>query len=76
VTVSWFGPQNQAVFGLSVAPQNRRREDGTRHVLRSGGLLRLEVSCAMVSQSGFKTSEGATTGGACGTIAEDASGSS
>jgi hypothetical protein len=22
VTVSWFGPQNQADFGLSVAPQN------------------------------------------------------
>jgi hypothetical protein len=22
-TVSWFGPQNQAGFGLSVAPQNR-----------------------------------------------------
>jgi hypothetical protein len=21
-TVSWFGPQNQAGFGLSVAPQN------------------------------------------------------
>jgi hypothetical protein len=24
--VSWFGPQNQAGFDLSVAPQNRRRE--------------------------------------------------
>jgi hypothetical protein len=24
VTISWFGPQNQAVFGLSVAPQNQR----------------------------------------------------
>jgi hypothetical protein len=22
-TVSWFGPQNQSSFGLSVAPQNR-----------------------------------------------------
>jgi hypothetical protein len=32
VTVSWFGPQNQADFDLSVAPQNRWREDrrGTR----------------------------------------------
>jgi hypothetical protein len=28
VTVSWFGPQNQAGFGLSVAPQNRW-EDAT-----------------------------------------------
>jgi hypothetical protein len=27
-TVSWFGPQNQAGDGLSVAPQNRWKEDG------------------------------------------------
>jgi hypothetical protein len=26
VTVSWFGPQNQADFGLSAAPQNRRSD--------------------------------------------------
>jgi hypothetical protein len=26
VMVSWFGPQNQVGFGLSVAPQNQRRE--------------------------------------------------
>jgi hypothetical protein len=25
-TVSWFEPQNQAYFGLSVAPQNRRED--------------------------------------------------
>jgi hypothetical protein len=24
-TVSWFEPQNQVGYGLSVAPQNRRR---------------------------------------------------
>jgi hypothetical protein len=34
-TVSWFGPQNQAGFGLSVAPQNRRREVSAGHVSRS-----------------------------------------
>jgi hypothetical protein len=26
VTVSWFGLQNQADFGLSAAPQNRRSD--------------------------------------------------
>jgi hypothetical protein len=26
-TISWFGPQNQTGFGLSVVPQNQRRED-------------------------------------------------
>jgi hypothetical protein len=68
--VSWFGPQNYAGFGLSVAPQNRRREDDTRQALRSGGLLRLEVSRARVSQSGYNTGRGATTGGARGIIIE------
>jgi hypothetical protein len=42
------------------------------HVLRSGGLLHLEVSHARVFQSGG----GPTVGGACGTNAEVASGSS
>jgi hypothetical protein len=37
--VSWFVPQNQVGFSLSVAPQNRRREDGVVHVLRFEGLL-------------------------------------
>jgi hypothetical protein len=32
-TVSWFGPQNHAGFGLSVAPQNRRRKVGAGHAL-------------------------------------------
>jgi hypothetical protein len=73
VTVSWFGPQNQADFSLSVAPQNRRREVGVRHVSRSSGLLGLEASLARVSQSGLKTGGGATTGGARGIIVDVAS---
>jgi hypothetical protein len=43
--VSWFGPQNQAGYGLSVASQNRQEdEDGVGHTLRSSGLLPLEVT--------------------------------
>jgi hypothetical protein len=57
-------------FGLSVAPQNRRREVGAGHASRSSGLLRVE---ARVSQSGLKTGGGATVDGARGTIAEVAS---
>jgi hypothetical protein len=72
-TVFWFVPQNQAGFGLSVAPQNRRREVSAGHVLRSSGLLHMEESMARVSPSGLKTGGGATAGGACGTIAEVAS---
>jgi hypothetical protein len=68
--VSWFGSQNQADFGLSVAPQNQRMEVGVGHTSRSSGLLRVEASLAMIFQSGLKTSGGATTGGARGTIAE------
>jgi hypothetical protein len=48
-TVSWFGSQNQASEGLSVALQNRREEDCVRHASRSSGLLHLEVSRARVS---------------------------
>jgi hypothetical protein len=40
---------------------------------RSSGLLDMEVSLARVSQSGLKTSGGATMGGARGTITEVAS---
>jgi hypothetical protein len=69
-TVSWFGHQNQGGFGLSVAPQNRWRENGVRHALRSRGLLRMEASLARVSQSGLKTGGGVTVGDARGTIAE------
>jgi hypothetical protein len=43
------------------------------HVLRSSSLLGLEVSLARVSQSGLKTSESATMGGAHGTIVKVAS---
>jgi hypothetical protein len=69
-TVSWFGPQNQAGFGLSVAPQNWRRKYGTRHASRFDVLLRLEASHARVSQSCLKTGGGATADGARGTIVE------
>jgi hypothetical protein len=44
-----------------------------RHVSRSSSLLGMEACLARVSQSGLKTSGGATTGGACDTIAEVAS---
>jgi hypothetical protein len=57
-------------FGLSVAPQNRRREIGAGHVLRSSNLLHVEASLARVSQSCLKTGRGVTACGACGTIAE------
>jgi hypothetical protein len=57
-------------FGLSVAPQNRRREVGAGHASRSSILLGVEASLARVSQSGLKTGGAVTTGGARGTIAE------
>jgi hypothetical protein len=40
------------------------------HALRSSSLLHVEASLARVSESGLKTSGGATTGGARGTITE------
>jgi hypothetical protein len=43
------------------------------HTSRSSGLLHVEASLARVSQSDMKTVEGATTGGARGTITEVAS---
>jgi hypothetical protein len=55
VTVSWFGPQNQAGFGLSVVPQNQWREVSAGHMPRSSGLLHVKASLARVSQSGLKT---------------------
>jgi hypothetical protein len=48
-TVSWFGPQNQTGFGLSVVPQNRWREVGVEHTSRFSGLLGMEASLARVS---------------------------
>ena len=70
VTVSWFMPQNQVGFGLSVASQNRQREVDAGHASRSSGLLCMEASLIRVSQSGLKTGGGTTAGGARGTIAE------
>jgi hypothetical protein len=55
---------------LSVAPQNQWREVGAGHTLRSSSLLGVEASLARVSQSGLKTGEVATMGGAHGTISE------
>jgi hypothetical protein len=72
-TVSWFESQNQADFGLSVAPQNRWREVSAGHASRSSDLLHVKISLVRVSQSGLKTSGCATTGGACDTIMEVAS---
>jgi hypothetical protein len=69
--VSWFGPQNHAGYGLSVAPQNRREdEDGVGHASRSSNLLDVEASRARVFQSGPKTGGGVTASGARGTIVE------
>jgi hypothetical protein len=73
---SWFGTQNQADFGLSVVSQNRRIEDNAGHASRTGDLLHLEASRARVSQYDLKTGVAVTTGGAHGTIAKIASGSS
>jgi hypothetical protein len=60
-------------FGLSVAPQNQRREVSAGHALRSSSLFCVEASLARVSQSSLKTGGGAMTDGACDTIAEVAS---
>jgi hypothetical protein len=49
-TVSSFGPQNQARYGLSVAPQNRREGDSGRHASRYIDLLRVEASRVRVFQ--------------------------
>jgi hypothetical protein len=62
--VSWFGPQKQAGFSLSV---------GMGHVSRSSGLLDVKASLARVSQSSLKTSGVAMMGGARGSITKIAS---
>jgi hypothetical protein len=41
-----------------------------RHASRSSGLLDVEACMTRVFQSGLKTDEGTTTGGAHGTIVE------
>jgi hypothetical protein len=69
--VSWFGPQNQLSYDLSVAPQNRwEDEDSAGHVSRFSSLLHVEVSSATVFQSGLKTGGGVMVGDARGTIME------
>jgi hypothetical protein len=47
-TVSWFVPQNQAGFGLLVAPQNRWMDVSAGHASRSSGFLRVEESQARI----------------------------
>jgi hypothetical protein len=43
VIVSWFGPQNQVGYGLSVALENRQEdEDDVGHASRSSDLLHVE----------------------------------
>jgi hypothetical protein len=69
-TVSWFMAQNQADYGLSVAPQKRREGDDVEHVSRSSGLLRVGASRTSVSLSGLKIGGDETTYGARGTIVE------
>jgi hypothetical protein len=51
------GPQNQAGDGLSVAPQNRREEDGVGHTSRSSGFFYVQASRARVSQFASKLAE-------------------
>jgi hypothetical protein len=68
---SWFGPQNETRYGLSVVPQNRwEDDDDTGHTSRSSTLLHVKSSRARVSQSGIKTGGGAMASGACGIIAK------
>jgi hypothetical protein len=56
--LSWFGSQNQAGYGLSVAPQNRQEdEDGTGQASRSSGLLHVKVSRARIFQFASKLVE-------------------
>jgi hypothetical protein len=71
--VSWFVPQNQVDYGLSVVPKNRQEGDGMRHASRSSGLLRVKASRISVSQSGLKTGGRVTAGGTYSTIMEVAS---
>jgi hypothetical protein len=69
-------PQNQADYGLLVAPQNRRMEVSVGHASRFTGLLHVEESQARVFQSCLKTGGGTAVSGICGTIIEVVSESS
>jgi hypothetical protein len=68
--VFWFGPQNQAGYGLSVTSQNQQEGVGVGHASRSSDLLHMEASQGRVSQPGLKTGRGAIADGARGTITE------
>jgi hypothetical protein len=60
VTVSWFVPQNQAGYGLSVVSQNRQEdEDDAEHASRLRGLFHMKASRARIFQSSLKTGGGA-----------------
>jgi hypothetical protein len=51
-------PQNQAGYGLSVAPQNRwENEDGAGHMSISNGLLSMKASQVRFSQYALKLVE-------------------
>jgi hypothetical protein len=62
-------------LGLKIKHASVCRPRHKTDASRSSGLLHLEASRARVSQSGLKTSEGATAGAARDTIMEVASGS-
>jgi hypothetical protein len=58
MTVSWFEPQNQAGFGLLVAPQNRWEfEDGVGHASRYRGLVHVEASQSRVFSLALRMAE-------------------
>jgi hypothetical protein len=58
-TISWFGPQNQVGYGLSVVPQNwLEDEDDVGHASRSSSLLHVESSWTSVSHSSLMTGGG------------------
>jgi hypothetical protein len=55
----WFGSQNHVGYGLSVAPENRwKDEDSAKHASKSSGLLHLKLSQTRVSQSVLKIGGG------------------
>jgi hypothetical protein len=57
VSISWFGPENLAGYGLWVAPQNQQKGVGDGHASRSSDLLPVEVSWARVSPFASKQAE-------------------
>jgi hypothetical protein len=55
--ISWFGPQNWASDGLSIASQNWQGDDSAGHMSRSNGLLLLQASRARIFQFASKLAE-------------------